>query len=59
MAVSASDLARRCLVAALHEGIEPKEIEDVFPRLVDFFAQALVADKLALRKPAAGHPTSP
>ena len=39
-AVSASDLARRCIVAALHDGIAPEEIEVEFPYLADFFANA-------------------
>ncbi|MEZ2409285.1 hypothetical protein AB6806_21070 [Bosea sp. RCC_152_1] len=43
-AVSASDLARRCIVAALHEGIEAQEIEAEFPNLTEFFANVLQAE---------------
>lgn len=43
-AVSGSDLARRCIVAALHAGIAPEEIESEFPSLTDFFANALRAE---------------
>lgn len=43
-AVSASDLARRCIVAALHQGIAPEEVEAEFPSLTDFFANALQAE---------------
>ncbi|RYE34311.1 MAG: DUF768 domain-containing protein [Hyphomicrobiales bacterium] len=41
--MGASDLARRCIVAALHDGIAPEEIEVEFPNLTDFFASALQA----------------